>query len=121
MADVAASAEPLVTRERVGEWIRKYAIVLILFGMIALLAILTGGRFLQIQNLINVVRQVSVIAMLGIGLTVVIISTGIDLSVGAVLALSAVVASSLAQQPDATNLIYPGLPLPALVPVLAAL
>src|SRR5262245_40927788 len=121
MADLAATPDQLFTRDRVGEWVRKYAIVLILFGMLGLLPLLTGGRFLQIQNLINVVRQVSVIAMLGIGLTVVIISTGIDLSVGAVLALSAVVASSLAQQPDATNLMYPGLHLPALVPVLAAL
>ena len=108
-------------RPRVGEFLRRYLIVVILFGLIALLSALTDGMFLQTQNLINVVRQTSVIALLGIGLTIVIISTGIDLSVGSVLALSAVVSTSLAQQPDATNLMYPGLDVPVIVAVLAGL
>ena len=43
------------------------------------------------------------IAILAIGMTVAIISTGIDLSVGSIVALSAVVATSLAQAPDATT------------------
>ena len=108
-------------RPRAGEFLRRYLIVVILFGLIALLSALTNGTFLQTQNLINVVRQTSVIALLGIGLTIVIISTGIDLSVGSVLALSAVVSTSLAQQPDATNLMYPGLDVPVIVAVLAGL
>ena len=108
-------------RPRVGEFLRRYLIVVILFGLIGLLSALTDGMFLQTQNLINVVRQTSVIALLGIGLTIVIISTGIDLSVGSVLALSAVVSTSLAQQPDATNLMYPGLDVPVIVAVLAGL
>jgi inositol transport system permease protein len=108
-------------RPRVGEFLRRYLIVVILFGLVALLSALTNGTFLQTQNLINVVRQTSVIALLGIGLTIVIISTGIDLSVGSVLALSAVVSTSLAQQPDATNLMYPGLDVPVIVAVLAGL
>ena len=108
-------------RPRVGEFLRRYLIVVILFGLIGLLSALTDGMFLQTQNLINVVRQTSVIALLGIGLTIVIISTGIDLSVGSVLALSAVVSTSLAQEPDATNLMYPGLDVPVIVAVLAGL
>jgi len=121
MANVSATADGFFTRDRLGDWLRKYAILAILFGMIAFLSVMTGGTFLQTQNLINVVRQVSVIAILAIGVTVAIISTGIDLSVGSVLALSAVVASSLAQEPDATNLMYPGLDLPVIVAVLAGL
>lgn len=121
MANVSAAAGALLTRERMGEWLRKYAIILILFGMIVLLSIMTRGTFLQAQNLINVVRQMSVIAMLAIGLTVVIISTGIDLSVGSIVALAAVVASSLAQAPGATNQMYPGLNLPVVVAIAAGL
>ncbi len=45
-------------------------------------------EFLAEQNLINIVRQVSINAILSVGMTVVILSGGIDLSVGAVLALS---------------------------------
>ena len=67
---------------RIRTFVSKYLIIFILLGLVALLAILTEGTFLKPQNLINIVRQVSVIAILGIGLTVVIITGGIDLSVG---------------------------------------
>ena len=45
-------------------------------------------EFLAAQNLSNIARQVSINAMLAVGMSVVIFSGGIDLSVGAVLALS---------------------------------
>jgi inositol transport system permease protein len=121
MPNLSSTVGAYVTRDRIGEWLRKYAIIVILVGMVALLTIMTRGTFLQAQNLINVVRQMSVIAMLAIGLTVVIISTGIDLSVGSIVALSAVVATSLAQAPGATNQMYPGLNVPILVPIAAGL
>jgi inositol transport system permease protein len=106
---------------RIRDFVSKYLIIFILLGLVALLAVLTDGTFLKPQNLINIVRQVSVIAILGIGLTVVIITGGIDLSVGAVLALAAVVATSLAQLPEATRVMYPGLDLPVIVAVAAGL
>jgi inositol transport system permease protein len=110
-----------LNRERAGDYARKYAIIGILIVMVALLALLTNGTFLQAQNLINVIRQVSVIAILAIGVTVAIISTGIDLSVGSILALSAVVSASLAQQPGATNEMYPSFHPPVIVAILAGL
>ena len=102
-------------------FLSKYLIIFIFIGLVALLTVLTDGTFLKPQNVVNVVRQISVIAILGIGLTVVIITAGIDLSVGGVLALSAVVATSLAQLPEATNLMYPGLDLPVAVAIVAGL
>jgi inositol transport system permease protein len=107
--------------QRMRSFFSKYLIVFILLGLVALLAILTEGTFLRPQNLVNIVRQVSVIAILGIGLTVVIITGGIDLSVGSVLALAAVVATSLAQLPEATRVMYPGLDLPVILAVAAGL
>jgi inositol transport system permease protein len=121
VANVTSNVGALLTRDRMSGWLRKYAIILILFAMVALLSVMTKGTFLQAQNLINVVRQMSVIAMLAIGVTVVIISTGIDLSSGSVVALSAVVASSLAQAAGATNQMYPGLDLPVFVAIGAGL
>lgn len=49
--------------------------------------------FLKRENLINVADQIVVIAILAIGMTLVIITRGIDLSVGSLLALSAVAAA----------------------------
>jgi inositol transport system permease protein len=100
--------------DRVGVFLRKYAILFILLGLVLVLSIATPS-FLQPQNLINVVRQISVIGLLAIGVTVVIISTGIDLSLGSVLALASVVAASVAQSPDWARPMYPGLQLPVLV------
>lgn len=47
-------------------------------------------NFLKTQNLRNVANQCSVIAIIAIGMTMVIITAGIDLSVGSLVALSAV-------------------------------
>lgn len=47
--------------------------------------------FLKKDNLINVANQIAVIAIIAIGMTMVIITAGIDLSVGSLVALSAVV------------------------------
>ena len=77
--------------------------------------------FLQPRNLVNVVRQISVVGLIAIGVTMVIITMGIDLSSGSVLALAAVIAASLAQQPDWHDAKFPGLVLPLIVPILAAL
>jgi len=109
----AGSAGSL-TGERLGEVLRKYAIIFILLGLVVVLSI-ASPSFLQPQNLINVVRQISVIGLLAIGVTVVIISTGIDLSLGSVLALASVVAASFAQAPDWARPMYPGLQLPVLL------
>jgi len=46
-----------------------------------------SGEFLSPANLSNVLRQVSVNAIIAVGMTIVILTGGIDLSVGAVMAL----------------------------------
>ncbi len=47
--------------------------------------------FLKTDNLLNIANQIAVIAILAIGMTLVIITAGIDLSVGSLIALSAVI------------------------------
>jgi len=53
------------------------------------------SKFLTVVNGLNILRQISVNLCLSIGLTLVILAGGIDLSVGAVLALSGAVAAGL--------------------------
>jgi ribose transport system permease protein len=55
---------------------------------VVLFAMLASDQFATPQNLLNIVRQVSVIGICALGMTLVIIVGGIDLSVGAVLALA---------------------------------
>ena len=49
-------------------------------------------NFLKSENLLNIANQIAVIAIVAIGMTLVIITGGIDLSVGSLLALSSVLA-----------------------------
>jgi ribose transport system permease protein len=51
--------------------------------------------FLKADNLLNIANQIAVIAIMAIGMTMVIITGGIDLSVGSLAALSAVTATRL--------------------------
>ena len=66
------------------------AILLILVVLVVILAFIRPV-FLTPNNLLNIMRQVSIVAILGIGMTYVLISAEIDLSVGSLVALSGVV------------------------------
>jgi inositol transport system permease protein len=97
----------------------KYGIFLI-FALMVVGASVLSPAFLSSTNLINVVRQMSVVGLIALGVTGVIVSAGIDLSSGSVVGLTAVVAASLAQDPEYTTPFYPGLHVPLLVAILAA-
>lgn len=69
-----------------------------LIGLVAMIAIMgtVSPVFLTIENITNIMRQVSIIGTLAVGMTFVILTGGIDLSVGAVLALSGVLVATFA-------------------------
>ncbi len=75
-----------------------------LLAMAVLLSVLTDS-FFTAANGLNILRQISVNLCLSVGLTMIILAGGIDLSVGAVLALAGAVAAGLLKS---------GLALPAL-------
>ncbi len=85
--------------------LRDHGISLVLLVLIGVMTF-SSPAFLQINNLMNVVRQVSVIAIVGIGVTMIIITTGIDLGSGSVIALVSVVSASLAH-PDSFPVVVP--------------
>jgi inositol transport system permease protein len=86
----------------------KYSILLILVGLSIVIAILSGGLFLRINNLLNVLRQISVIGIIALGVTMCIITAGIDLSSGAIVAVVSVGVASLLQSADAMDRLFQG-------------
>lgn len=68
-----------------------------LFGLILLCLIISilTPRFLNVSNIMNVFTQVSVNAILAIGMSFVILTGGIDLSVGSTLAIAGAVSASI--------------------------
>jgi ribose transport system permease protein len=62
--------------------------------LLAVLLSLLTPHFLSVSNLLNVLEQTSINAVIAVGMTFVILSGGIDLSVGSVLAVAGVVLAS---------------------------
>jgi len=70
-----------------------------LLGLLVLCCVLwiLTPHFLTVSNLLNVLEQSAINAIVAAGMTFAIISGGIDLSVGSVLALSGIVLASVLQ------------------------
>ncbi len=79
------------------DMIRKYGLILILLLAIIVLSIVSD-TFLTFTNIMNVLRQVSINGILAVGMTLVILTGGIDLSIGSLMAVSAVVAASIVSE-----------------------
>ena len=76
---------PLLTRSQ------SFIALLLLCVALSLLS----NKFLTIENGWNVLRQISVNVCISVGMTLVVLTAGIDLSIGSVLALSGAVAAGL--------------------------
>jgi ribose/xylose/arabinose/galactoside ABC-type transport system permease subunit len=63
--------------------------------LLCLVLTVASDRFLRTDNLLNVLRQSSINGIISVGMMLVILTRGIDLSVGSVLALSAVVGADM--------------------------
>jgi ribose/xylose/arabinose/galactoside ABC-type transport system permease subunit len=88
-----------------GAFFSKYGIY---FAFALLVGIMgtVSPPFRTLSNIENILQQISVNGIIAVGMTLVIITAGIDLSVGSVLALSAIVATSFAH-PGGHRLIVP--------------
>jgi D-xylose transport system permease protein len=70
---------------------------LIALVVLAVLLALVDPAFPTARNLSNVARQVTIVGIIGVGMTMVILIAGIDLSVGSVVGVAAVVVTLLMQ------------------------
>lgn len=73
-------------------WSNKPLIGLIIF---AIVVSILNPRFLTHANILNVLRQTSINSIIAVGMTLVILTGGIDLSVGSILAFCGAVMASL--------------------------
>ena len=90
----------MLSKPKVMENIQRLGALIGLIFMVIILSILSPN-FLDLSNILNVLRQVSVNALIAFGMALVILTGGIDLSVGSLLALgSAITATLLASGMD---------------------
>ncbi|OUR74458.1 ribose ABC transporter permease [Marinomonas sp. 42_23_T18] len=75
-------------------WLIEQKSLIALILLIVIVSFL-NPHFFTMGNILNILRQTSVNAIIAVGMTLVILTAGIDLSVGSILALSGAFAASL--------------------------
>lgn len=70
----------------------------ILLALVVAATFATHGNFAKVDNIINVMRQVSFEATIAFGMTAIIITGGIDLSVGSLVAFTGVAAAAVMRE-----------------------
>jgi len=76
---------------------REMSVLVALVVLVVIMSV-ASPYFLEPQNIFNVLRNMSTISIMAIGMTMVIITGGIDLSVGSVLAMTAMLTARLMVQ-----------------------
>ena len=99
------------------EFLSKYTSFVTFVMLIFILSILTQGRALSWDSIKTLIISEAVRAFASLGVGMIIITRGIDLSIGYVVCLTASVAASFAQDPALTTAIYPGANFPLIVPI----
>lgn len=82
---------------RIFKFTSQYGIVLVMFMFMIVFSI-ASPNFLTFNNFINVLRQISPVAIASVGMTMVIVTGGIDLSVGSVMAFVGVLCAHVMKE-----------------------
>jgi len=93
MPQEAKAKSPTRTKHRLPDEIGIFVGFIVIYLVFAILCHRAGTEFTSLDNTLNVVRQISMITIIAVGMTFVIISGGIDLSVGSIVAITGVVAA----------------------------
>lgn len=101
-------------------FLAHHAIMMILLVMSGVIMFIQP-RFMQLQVLLDILTQSSTKIIAALGMSLTILSGGIDLSAGRMAGLAAVISTSMLQTADYANRFYPDLPqMVLIVPLIAA-
>ena len=108
--------------KKVAEFFLNYALYIILVAILVAVCI-AKPKFLDITNILNILKQSSTKGILALGCAGLIVLAGTDLSIGRVLGLSAAVTASLVQAVDYSSRMFPQMTtqLNLLIPLLASI
>ena len=90
---------------------QAFQIMLVLLAIVAVFATLAPNTFASVANARQIALNASILAVLGVGMTFVIITAGIDLSIGSVMVFSGVISAKtmIAIGGDGWGTVIPGI------------
>ncbi|MDP3179576.1 MAG: ABC transporter permease [Spirochaetaceae bacterium] len=118
---MAATKATSATAQKKGiaAFVSKNTNLVTFITLAVILGLMTGGRSFEWPSVRNLMIAESVRAFAALGVGMIIITRGIDLSIGYVVCLVASVAASFAQTPDYAAALYPGVDFPIWLPLIA--
>jgi len=72
-----------------------YGILIILIVLSIYFGVATSGQFFSIENIFNILKHVAVVGIISVGMTMVLLTGGIDLSVGSIAGVGTVLTAAL--------------------------
>src|SRR5690554_5841467 len=78
-----------IDTKKIKEILTNYGIIFVLLLLVIVFSTLSD-RFLMRDNIFNILRQVSIVGIISVGMTLVMLTGGIDLSCGSIVGLSGV-------------------------------
>lgn len=121
MATLNNGTQDTTAVRKIGRFAAKYTTYITFVVLLLVLALLTGGAALRWASIKNLIIAESVRAFAALGVGLIIITKGIDLSIGYVVCLCASVAASFAQPADYQAALYFGKDFAPFVPVIAGI
>lgn len=87
----------MTQKKDMGKMLRQFGLVFVILAIVIVMSIVSDV-FMTKNNMMNVLRQISINGILAIGMTFVILTGDIDLSVGSVVGLTSVICGSFLQK-----------------------
>jgi Ribose/xylose/arabinose/galactoside ABC-type transport systems, permease components len=80
-------------KDKIVHFLFKYGMLIILLALVAFFSIATD-HFFTVGNMMDILRSVTIITLISLGVTITLVVNGFDMSVGSVSSLAVVVASA---------------------------
>jgi methyl-galactoside transport system permease protein len=109
--------EKIKRRRKIRAKLMDNAIYIVLASLIIIITAIDPS-FLSFKNFKFIFTQASTRMILALGVAGIIVLAGCDLAIGRFVGLSAVISASMMQVLDNPNIVFPGLDIPVIVPVL---
>ena len=75
--------------------IREISLIIVMIALSVFIEIRSGGNFFTLENISDMFTETAVLAITAVGMMMVIITSGIDLSIGSIMALGAMVGGTI--------------------------
>lgn len=90
-------------KKKIKGFINNYAVLIILVLLIVVFGLI-NSNFFTFDNAMNVLRQASIIGLMGVGMSVTFLAGGFDLSIGSVVSLTTILGAKLMSSEDGFGL-----------------